>query len=188
MYEGDETVVVTLGTPSGATLGSITTDTVTIVDNDTAPTVRFEKASQSAPESGGSMNVRVLLSAVSGSAVTVPYTVSGTATGGNVDYMLPGNSVVIPAGQLSEDLTIGLVNDTLNEDDETIVITMGTPSGAVLGSPSTHTATILDDDPLPLLRAVGGRGGRGGGGDGQHHCGPLAGFRAGGDGAVHAGR
>src|SRR5206468_2887458 len=47
-------------------------------------------------------------------------------------------------------INITVVNDALDEDDETIRITLN-PTNATLGATATYTYTILDDDPLPSL-------------------------------------
>jgi len=76
--EANETVVLTLGTPTNATLGTTTVHTATITDNDAAPTVEFTAAAQSNGEGVATVTAIVQLSAVSGQEVTVPYTVGGT--------------------------------------------------------------------------------------------------------------
>src|SRR5690606_8331826 len=77
--ENDETVILTMGSPTNATLGAVTAQTVTLTDNDPAPTVNFSAASQSGGESDGSVTVTATISAVSALDISVPYTVSGTA-------------------------------------------------------------------------------------------------------------
>lgn len=144
--EADETVIVTIGTPTNASKGTTTVHTLTITDNDSVPTVAFAVASQSKAEYAGTAAVTVQLSAFSGLAVTVPFTVSGTATGGGTDYSVTASPITIPAGSLAGSATVTLVNDTLAEDDETVVLTMGAPVNAVKGSPSVHTLTIADND------------------------------------------
>ncbi|TDJ70258.1 MAG: hypothetical protein E2O39_10265 [Planctomycetota bacterium] len=114
----------------------------------TQPTVDFTAGSQSGPEDAGTLTVTVQLSAASGSNVEVPFTLSGTATLPD-DYTATASPVTIPAGDLSADITLMLVDDALNEADETIVLTMGTPVGAVAGTTTVHTATVIDDDPEP---------------------------------------
>lgn len=48
-------------------------------------------------------------------------------------------------------LNINIVNDLLDEPDETFTVTISAPTGgAVLGSPATATVTILDDDLPPI--------------------------------------
>jgi len=43
--------------------------------------------------------------------------------------------------------TISIIDDSLDESDETIIITLDTATNAVLGTTTVHTATIEDDDP-----------------------------------------
>ena len=79
-YEpSNTTLIVTLGTPTNATLGTTTSDTVTIVQSDPEPTVSLASATQSVNENGGTFTVTVNLSAASGVATTVPFTLGGTA-------------------------------------------------------------------------------------------------------------
>lgn len=115
---------------------------VTCVDR----TVSFTTDSQKSAGESGTMIATVVLS-VESSAVTVPFTVTGTASGS--DYAITPSPVTIPPGSTSVDIEIAITEDTDDEDDETVVITLGTPTGASLGSPSVHTATITDDDDPP---------------------------------------
>ena len=58
-----------------------------------------------------------------GSAQTVAFTISGTATPG-VDYRAPIGTVTIPAGATSTTLAIAPVDDTLAEPTETITLSL----------------------------------------------------------------
>ena len=75
----------------------------------------------------------------------MPFTVTGSATNGT-DYIITASPVTIPAGSLSTDITITVTNDNSDESDEMVVVTIGAPTNATPGSPSVHTATILDND------------------------------------------
>ena len=97
--EGNETVIVTLSSPSGATLGSDTVHTYTITDNDGTPTIDFNATSSSGAESTSSAALQVDLSSASASNVTVNYAVTGTASGGGTDYTLADGTLTINAGQ-----------------------------------------------------------------------------------------
>lgn len=118
------------------------------------PNVGFTLATQSAVEGSTTgtgttrITVSVSLSTVAGSDVTVPVNVSptSTATLGD-DYTLSAASVTIPAGLDSASLTVTVTRDLVEEADETIVLTLGTPTGgATLGTPSTQTITVVNDD------------------------------------------
>lgn len=144
---GVDQFLVDSGTPS------IATATVAKVDLG-APVnvVNFTKATVTASEGRGATPVRihVSLSQASAANVTVPFTFSGTASA--ADYSLPGgNSIVIPAGETTASLPVVIVNDTLDESNETLKITMGTPTGAAAGSSSTFDLKITDDDNPPTV-------------------------------------
>ncbi len=123
-----------------------------VVDYDIMiPDVTFTSVAQSGAENGAALTITAQLSAISPTSVTVPFTVTGTATGGGVDYSITSSPLIIPSGQLSGTVTITPVNDLLDEADETVIVTMGTPINAGQGANTVHTATILDDDPTPTV-------------------------------------
>jgi len=124
---------------------------ITITDNDAA-TVDFNVTSSSGAESVSSAVLQVDLSAQSTSAVTVDYTVTGTATGGGTDFRLANGTLTIPANTSSADITIAsIVDDALVEGSETVIVTLANPSGAILGTDTAHTYTITDNDfALPV--------------------------------------
>src|SRR5919197_6488170 len=149
--EINETFTVNLSNPTRATIAT-GTGTGTITDDDNAPTVAFALSSSSGAESVTPANLAVTLSAPSGKTVTVSYAVTGgTATGGGVDYTLAGGTLTFAPGVTTQNISISVVNDTLDEDDETLRVALSSPSNATLGAIVTHTYTILDDDPLPSL-------------------------------------
>src|SRR5207253_2386817 len=148
----DETIVVMLSNPTNATLGTNTAHTYTILDNDASPTVAFTLTSSSGLESVTSPTIAVSLSTVSGRTVSVPYSVTGgTATGGGVDYTLANGTLFIAAGSTSVNLPLTVVDDTLDEASETIVVTLSAPTNATLGTNTSHTYTILDNDTAPTV-------------------------------------
>ncbi len=156
--EPDETVVVRLSSPSNATLtgGATTLDgTGTINDNDPAPTVSVADATAvsegnvAAPDPSNNMTFTVTLSAASGQKVTVPYTLGGTATAGT-DYTEPDpRSVTIAAGTTQANIDIAVAGDEVDEENETITVTLGTPTDATVSTEEgagAASGTITDDD------------------------------------------
>ncbi|HET6426983.1 MAG TPA: Calx-beta domain-containing protein, partial [Phycisphaerae bacterium] len=77
--------------------------------------------------------------------LTVSYSVAGTASVGDYSETLSG-SVVIPDGQASATITITPVDDGDVEGDETVTLTLAAGSGYTVGSPSSDTVTIADND------------------------------------------
>ena len=127
-----------------------------ITDDDAAPTVSVANASAVTEGNSGTVNMSftVSLSRASGNAITVPYTLTGTATGGS-DYETPvSTSLSIPAGDTSGTIVIKVKGDTVDEPNETIIVTLGAPTHATVSSTEgagTGTGTINDDDDTPTL-------------------------------------
>jgi hypothetical protein len=147
--EADETVIVNMGSPTNATQGAITAHTVTIADDDDPPTVSWTAAGQSNLESVTTLTVTAQLSTESGRNVTVPFSVAGASTAAlTSDYTISAGPLTIPAGQTTASLTITVVDDAIAEVpiSETVIVEMGTPTNATATAPTTHAATILDDD------------------------------------------
>ena len=150
--EPDETVIVTLSSPSNATLGSDDVHTYTIADDDGLPTIDFNVASSNGAEDISSVALTVDLSAASSSNITVDYAVTGTASGSGTDYTLANGTLTISAGGTSGTITIaGIIDDDLDEANETVIITLSNPNNAVLGNDSVHTYTISDNDGTPTV-------------------------------------
>src|SRR5205823_9163583 len=98
------------------------------------------------------VSLPVSLSAASGKTVTVAYSVTGgTASAGGVDYTLASGTLTFAPGVTSQNISLTVVNDALDEDDETIQMALSSPTNATLGAINTHTYTILDNDPVPSL-------------------------------------
>ena len=149
----DTTVAVSLKNPAGAVLGGTAMHTYTILDSSPEPAVTFTTASQQVKESAGSAAIGVELSAISGRDVTVPLLVSGTAkTPGN--FTMPSGPVVIKAGTKSATVPVQIAANGVNEDDKTVVVSMGVPTHGVQGKTATSTVTIVDTDPVPAVSFV----------------------------------
>ena len=145
--ELDESFVVTLSNPTGgATFGSPASATVTIADDDAAPTVQFSSASSSGSEATTPAAITVTLSAVSGQTVTVNYaTANGTATAGS-DYTITSGTLTFNSGETSQTINVPITNDTIIETNETFTVTLSSSVNATLGTTITHTYTINNDD------------------------------------------
>ncbi|MCP4694379.1 MAG: PKD domain-containing protein, partial [Desulfobacterales bacterium] len=149
--ENDETVIVTMGAPTNANQGATTVHTATITDNDDPPAVVFTSASQSGAENVGAMTITAQLSTPSGLSVDVPFTAGGAATGGGTDYAIMASPIAIAAGATAGAVAITVNDDALDENDETVIVTMGSPVNATPGATAVHTATITDNDDPPAV-------------------------------------
>ncbi|MFO7870665.1 MAG: Calx-beta domain-containing protein [Kiritimatiellia bacterium] len=120
-------------------------------------TVQFALTNSGGAESVTSTNLAITLSEASGADMTVQYSVTGgTADGGGVDYTLPAGTATITVGNVSGTIGLSIVDDAVYEGDETIIVALSNATGAVLGSYSNHTYTILCDDPEMGLLGTNG--------------------------------
>ncbi|MCZ8116481.1 MAG: S8 family serine peptidase, partial [Microcystis sp. LE18-22.4A] len=80
------------------------------------------------------------------SALTVNYTLTGTATPG-LDYTgTTPNSVTFAAFSPTATITLPTIDDLLSDPGETIITTITAPAGYTISGPDTVTATIVDND------------------------------------------
>lgn len=77
------------------------------------PKVQFQSSSSSGIEATSPANLTVILSAITSNTVKVQYAVTGSATGGGVDYTLANGTLTIPANTLSANISIPINNDNL---------------------------------------------------------------------------
>ena len=156
--KGDETINLTLSAPTGATLGTPATAVLTITNvNVPVPgTLALSSATYTVGEAGGTVTITVNRTGGTDGEVSVGYSLAdGTATGGaacggSVDYVNAGGTVTFTGGQSSQTFTVAICNDTTDESDETFTVTLsGATGGATIGSPSSATVTITDDDNPP---------------------------------------
>ncbi len=146
-----DTITLNGSTITDGTTGSSIATSPAIAGSFITPTIQFTNLSSNGAESSATPNLELSLSSSIDSDVTVNYTVSGTATGSSTDYALAAGTATITAGNTSTNITPGIVNDTLDEEDETIIVTIASPNNAVLGGNTTHTYTITDDDEAPTV-------------------------------------
>jgi len=163
--EADETftVRVTVDSPAGqgGTVPGIS-NTVTIPANDPITYSVADAMAVTEADSGTStMSFTVTLSAPSGGAVTIPFTIGADSTATAADYTRPSPlSVTVAAGQTTADIEISVIGDNLNEADETITITLGaTPTlgagadgvtRATAETAYTATGMITDNDDITI--------------------------------------
>ncbi len=141
--ETDETVILTLSPATTYALGATTSATVTIADNEPAQ-VSVAATDATANESGNTGTFTITRTGSTAAALTVNFTLGGSATNGT-DYATPGTSIVIPIAQGSAAITITPTADGVVEVDETVTLTVTTGAGYTVGAPSTASLTITGD-------------------------------------------
>ncbi|CAM2070029.1 YetA-like protein [Sulfidibacter corallicola] len=117
-----------------------------VLEGGGTPSVAFAQATGNGAETVTSVDVAVNLSAASQQTVTVDYAVTGGSAGNGADYDLAAGTLTFTPDQTTRNISFTVTNDAEDEGDETIEITLSNPGNAILGNPSVHTYTILDDD------------------------------------------
>ena len=131
---------------------------VTVTANDNSATEAGPTTGQFTVSRGASTNGTLAVNFVlSGSATPGgnpnDYTLSFSGTG-VVDYSAKTGSVTIADGATNATITVTPYDDTEVESDQTVVLTLASLSGYVVGSPSIGTVTITSDDAGNLAPVV----------------------------------
>ena len=100
--------------------------------------------------SSTTLSYTVSLSATVAQTVTATFgTAPGTATAG-ADYTTASGTVAFTPGSFARTVPVSVLGDLLDENNETVLLNLSSPSGATIAD-GQGIATILDNDPLPLL-------------------------------------
>lgn len=112
----------------------------------------FSVAVKQLSEASGSVPLTIVRTGGTAGSVTLNYaTANGEAVAGS-DFTAVNSTVTFADGETQKTVLIPLINDTYPEPQETFTVTLSNPTnGAGLGSPSTVTVWINDDDPLPSV-------------------------------------
>ena len=110
------------------------------------PTVRFGATSYTAIEGVGGATVTVALSVAASRSVTVRLTKTHLGGATAADYTGVPSSVTFAAGETEQTFIVTAVDDTADDDGESLQLGFDTlPSGVLLGSPSTATVALVQD-------------------------------------------
>ncbi len=102
-------------------------------------------------ENAGTLELSVELSGPSGQDVGVDYSlVDGTAVLGE-DYQAPNGTLPFPAGETVGVISLLILDNPLDELDESFSVLLSSPVNATLVEPTTTAVTITDDDDPPQI-------------------------------------
>lgn len=154
--EPDETFFVQLGNPSAGVFFSQAVGTGTILDDDSAPALSIADSSVTEGNSGSkTATFTVTLSTASGSTIMVNYATADETAAAPTDYISATNTLTFTPGATEEIISIAINGDTTDEDDETFLVTLSSPSNATLSN-ATAQGTITNDDTAPSLNIADG--------------------------------
>ena len=147
--ENTEQFSINLSSPINATLKSINTAFVQIMDVVPLPTMSITNTQ--ATETDAFVSFTVSLSAASTDVISVGYsTLPDTATE-NLDYTATIETLSFSPGETSLTIDIPLLQDNLLEGSEQFFIQLANPVNATLASAIPAVAEIIDVPPVPSL-------------------------------------
>ncbi len=77
----------------------------------------------------------------------VDYTVIGASAVSGADFTVVSGTLVFPPGLMQQTITIPIINDTAVEGNEQFTVMLSNATGGLfMGSPTTRTVYIIDDD------------------------------------------
>ncbi|RDH85849.1 MAG: hypothetical protein DIZ78_09685 [endosymbiont of Escarpia spicata] len=152
VYEGSESFTINLSNPGGgATLGTTTTASIDIADNEPPPnpgTLALSTATESVAENAvGGITLTVSRTGGSFGTVTVDYATADGSALQPGDYTAASGTLTFLDGELSKTIPLTLTNDTVWEPSEDFTVTLSNVVDATLGAQTSTTVTITDDDP-----------------------------------------
>jgi uncharacterized repeat protein (TIGR02543 family) len=152
IVESSETVQLTISSNAAYAIGSPSSATVTIADNDTAqeiPIVTITATNASAAEPANNGSFTVSRTGAVTTSLRVYYSTSGSTATSGTDYIALPGYVDIPAGQSSAVISVSVIDDAIVESSETVQLTISSNAAYAIGSPSYATVTITDNDNVP---------------------------------------
>ncbi|MBD2492629.1 Calx-beta domain-containing protein, partial [Aulosira sp. FACHB-615] len=150
--ETNETFTINLTNPtSEATIGNRSSAVITILDDDVE--LAFSAANFSVRENGQAIAaVTVTRNGRLTGDVGASITLSGGTASYPDDYSQTVINFTLEDGVTSKVIEIPIQNDILVEPDETVTLTLTSPTGgATLGNQNTATLTIVDNGTTPSL-------------------------------------
>jgi hypothetical protein len=151
--EGNKTFTLNLGTPVNAFIAD-GQGLATILDDD-GPALSVGDPAAVAEGSSGTTSVQFAVSLASPPAVatTVSYqTADGSANAG-ADYVAASGTLTFAPGTQTQNVSVAVNGDLLNEPDEQFTLALGTASNPV--ADGSGRAVILDDDGGSLSPPAG---------------------------------
>ncbi|CCI09447.1 beta strand repeat-containing protein [Microcystis aeruginosa] len=135
---------------SNQTALSLTASYFSYVSSPTLPSITLAVSPASVTEDGTTNLVYTFTrTGVTTDALTVNYTVGGTATNGT-DYASIPTSVTFAAGSATATVIVDPTADTTVESNETVILTLAAGTGYTIGTTTPVTGTINNDDSASI--------------------------------------
>ena len=98
--------------------------------------------------SGALLTFTVTLNRAETERLTVDYATSDDSAQAGVDYAAASGTLTFAPGETEKTVEVTVFDDSLDEGEETLTLTLSKASGAVIAD-ATATGTIVNSDPIP---------------------------------------
>jgi hypothetical protein len=150
---GDDLLVFLDGRNGGSlTVGAISNANGPVIGLAFAPRghVQFSASGATVAENAGPASLVVQRTSGSDGAIAVDYAISGGTATASSDYTGVAGTLVFEDGETSKTIVLPILNDTMPESSETVILTLSMPMlGARLGATTSIALTINDDETPP---------------------------------------
>ena len=148
--DGESVKLGFVNLPTGVSEGTIKEAVISIIDDDVpSVTVSFEQATYTAAE-GGTVDIKVKLNADPERTVTIPITKTNQGGATSADYSVL-TSVTFNSGDTEETIIFSATADSVDDDDESVRLTLGTLPDLVTPGTTSDTVVSITDDDFPEL-------------------------------------
>ena len=149
--ESNETFTVGLSAPNGATLADAQGQG-TIVDDDSGSVFTIANVTVNEGNAGTTaLTFTVTRSQTTGAASVDFATTDGSATVAGNDYTAASGTLTFADTVATQTITVNVNGDTTFEGNETLTVTLSSPSAGTSIGQGTATGTITNDDTQPAI-------------------------------------
>ena len=148
LNENLEFFTLTATRTAGLTVNPDATGTGAISDNDPPPLISINDVTVN--EGAGTATFTVSLNTASGLPVSVDYSMTD-GTAGAADYTAGSGTLNFAAGETTQTIVVPILEDAIDELDETFTVILSNPSATATIADGTGTGTITDNDATPTL-------------------------------------
>ena len=153
----DKTVTVSAGALNSQGVNAPATKTLTITDDEEAPTVTLILTPDSIDENSGESTVTATLNHTSSEETTVTVMAAAVEPAEAADFTLSANKILtIAAGATSSTgtVTIDAVNNGVDAPDKQVTVSASASNSQGVTAPADKTLTLEDDEEAPTATLV----------------------------------
>jgi len=150
--ESLENFTVGLSSAVNASIAPPGTGTVTIIDDETPPTLAI--AQTTVNEGAGTATISVTLTGASALTITVNYNTANIVAVAGVDFTATSGVLTYLPGETGvKTFTVPIINDLIDENDESFTVTLSNISANASITQASASVIIVDNDLPPLAVA-----------------------------------